>query len=77
VTTATTPRATKIRAGLYQVTTDVTTYMIEDRWDAETPYGHAHPWTLTDESAFHDPWRGDYATKREALAQIALIEANA
>lgn len=57
---------TKIRAGLYRVATGERTYLVEDRPDLSVAY----PWRLTDENAWNDPWRGDFATKREALAEI-------
>lgn len=64
-------KVTKIRAGLYRATTANKTFLIEDRWDDEAT--SAYPWRLSDEDAFHDPWRGDFATKREALAEIPLV----
>lgn len=63
-------KVTRIRAGLYRVITGNGSYLIEDRWEERTAY----PWRLIDENAFHDPWRGDFRTKREAIAEIALLE---
>lgn len=57
---------TKLRAGLYRVSTGERSYLVEDRPEASAAY----PWRLTDEDAWNDPWRGDFATKRAALAEI-------
>lgn len=60
-------KTTKIRAGLYRVTTDNGgEFLVEDRWDEDTVY----PWNISDVNAFHDPWRGSFRTKREAIAEI-------
>ena len=60
-------KSTKLRAGLYRVEADNgASYLVEDRWFESTAY----PWRITNEGAFNDPWRGDFATKREALAEI-------
>jgi hypothetical protein len=55
---------TKIRSGLYQVGQ----YMIEDY---ETPQGWV--WRVTDTENYSDPWVGDYATKRQAVAEISAL----
>ena len=55
--------ATKIRSGLYAIGQ----YRIEDYLDEGTG---KWVWRVTDTEDYSDPWRGDFRTKREAIASI-------
>lgn len=56
------PVAHKVRGGLYQVIHNDREYTLEEMHN-----GTRWVWRLCDAQSFHDPWIGDYATKREAL----------
>jgi hypothetical protein len=58
-------KATKLRGGLYEVTHGGHVYRIEDIHN-----GNRWVWRLSALDDYHDPWRGDFATKREALQAI-------
>jgi hypothetical protein len=62
--------STKIRAGLYEVTANDTTYWI---MDTEVDSG-VWMWRVSDQGRFHDGWMGDYATKREALEMLETVK---
>ena len=51
----------RIRQGLYQAEQ----YLIEER---QTAIGWT--WRVMDTENYSDPWRGDFATKREALESL-------
>lgn len=57
---------TRIRPGLYHVTTAGRTLHVEEVHD-----GRRWTWRVTDPAVFHDGYLGDFDTKREALAMIA------
>jgi len=70
---------TKIRAGLYRVTTDEgREYTVENITEVIRAYGHggasSTPWRVSDNEGLGAMgWVGDYPTKRIALAVIAGI----
>lgn len=61
-------KVTKIRAGLYTVSTGHRNFTVENvGWMDYVSY---NPWRVTDSEQFHDGWIGDFHTKSEALATI-------
>lgn len=69
MTSTTTARITKIRAGLYLAIIGHDSYDIEDRADLSPGVAL---WRVTDLN-LADGWVGDYATKREAIAAIDAL----
>lgn len=59
-------KSTKIRAGLYRVTTDNGIYTIEQR-----NLNGEWIWRLSDDGKYIDNWIDDFATKKDALAFIS------
>ncbi|QBP31194.1 hypothetical protein SEA_ARGIE_78 [Mycobacterium phage Argie] len=56
--------AKMLRAGLYRVEVDGTSYTIEQRWDIDGK------WWVTEDEEFFDPNRGVFRTLREALESL-------
>lgn len=67
-------KSTRIRAGLYRVTTDTGRVFMVDQVRTDTPgYGVEYNWWITAADDGPEPWIDPQPTKRDALDAISYL----